>query len=38
MEAAARQYIVAKSSVPYEIWNHLLGIENATRTAIAPTE
>jgi hypothetical protein len=38
MQAAARQYIVAKSSVPYEIWNRLLGIEDATRTAIAPTE
>jgi hypothetical protein len=38
MQAAARQHIVAKSSVPYEVWNRLLGIENATRTAIAPTE
>jgi hypothetical protein len=36
MQAAASQRIVAKSSVPYEIWNRLLGIENPTRTGIEP--
>ena len=36
MQAAASQHIVAKSSVPYEIWNRLLGIENTTRTGIEP--
>src|SRR5687767_2067055 len=34
MQAAARQCIIAKSSVPYEMWNRLLGIENTRRTAI----
>jgi hypothetical protein len=38
LQAAASQHIVAKSSVPYEVWNRLLGIENAARTGIAPTE
>jgi hypothetical protein len=38
MQAAARQHIVAKSSVPYEVWNRLLGIENVTRTTVAPSE
>jgi hypothetical protein len=36
MQAAARQHIVAKSSVPYEVWNRLLGIENVQRTALEP--
>jgi hypothetical protein len=36
MQAAARQHIVAKSSVPYEVWNRLLEIENVQRTGVNP--
>ena len=36
MQAAASQRVVAKSSVPYEIWNRLLEIENVQRTGVEP--
>jgi hypothetical protein len=38
MQAATHQHVVAKSSVPYEVWNRLLGLENVVRTGVAPTE
>jgi hypothetical protein len=36
MQAAASQHIVAKSSVPYQVWNRLLEIENVARTGVNP--
>ena len=37
MSAQSGQWCVAKSEVPYELWNRLLGITDVTRTGLRST-